>query len=223
MIMWLANPAHATEDNVTAPSQDEATPVPTAIPVATVETIGPPKQSASNQQAINLETAYKREYAFLEAQKRELAQRLSRYQSNTKKEEQALNNRINVLERSSIERSAKIDQLNSQLFEAERTGAAVEERVDTLEITYSQAEAALKSHGIETPATLMDEVGNDPTKVEYLFKEALSLIDRMGAIQTKAGVFFLENIQRLILTFLLNNNLLQFLNMVFHLITKHHF
>ncbi len=193
MILWLANPVHATEDKVTTSSQDEATLVPTAKPMAKTETITPPKQSASNLQAINLETAYKREYAFLEAQKRELEKRLSRYQSSTKKEEQTLNNRINVLERNSIERSATIDQLNSQLFEAERTGAAVEERVDTLEITYSQAEAALKSHGMEAPATLMDDVDNNPEKVEYLFKKALSLIDQMGAIQSKPGDFFLEN------------------------------
>lgn len=190
LLIWLASPVHAAEDSVATSSQDEATPVPTTKPA---ETAVSTKQSKSNQQAINLETAYKREYAFLEAQKRELAERLNRYQAGTKKEEQTLSNRINVLERSSIERSARIDQLNTQLLEAERTGAAVEERVDTLGITYSQAEAALKSHGIEVPASLMDAVNNDLAKVGYLFKQALSLVDRMSAIQTKPGVFFLEN------------------------------
>ena len=193
LLTGLANSIHASEDSTAAPSQDETTPMPAAKPAATVETKSPPKQSASKQQAINLETAYKREYAFLEAQKRELSERLKRYQSNTKKDEQSLSNRINALERGSVERSAIIDQLNLQLLEAERTGAAVEERVDTLEITYSQAAAALKTHGIEAPSSLMDTAGNDLAKVGYLFKQALSLIDQLGTIQIKQGAFFLEN------------------------------
>ena len=53
-----------------------------------------------------------------------------------------------MLERSSVERSAKIDQLTAQLTESERKESAAIERSDVLETTYLQAEATLKNHGI---------------------------------------------------------------------------
>lgn len=167
LMVLLANAATASDDMATASSPDETTPLPAAKPHSAVAPTAPKNEPAANQQVINLETAYKREYTFLEAQKRELVERLKRYQSGTKNEEHALNNRINVLERGSVDRSAKIDQLNQQLIEAERTEAAVGERNDALDITYSQAEAALKVHAIELPATLADGVGNDLAKVGF--------------------------------------------------------
>lgn len=155
----------------------------------------PPEQNIKSpeQEKITLETAYKREYAFLDAQKRELAARLKHYQSNTRSEEQALSNKIKALERESIERSAKIDQLNTLLAEAERKEAAAFERSDTLEITYAQAESTLKNHEIVLPASLMESKGNDQTKVGFIFDKALSLVRDLGAIQTTKGDFFLEN------------------------------
>lgn len=150
-------------------------------------------QETPEQEKITLETAYKREYAFLEAQKRELAERLKKYQSSAKSEEQALNNKIRALEQKSIERSAKIDQLNTLLAEAERKEAAAFDRSDTLEITYAQAESTLKNHEITLPSSLMDSKGNDPTKVAYIFDKALSLVGDLGEIQKTKGDFFLEN------------------------------
>ncbi|TXI18696.1 MAG: MotA/TolQ/ExbB proton channel family protein [Nitrosomonas sp.] len=151
------------------------------------------KQNSAKQEAANLETAYKREFAFLEAQKRELLERLKSYQGTANRDEQALSSRINVLERGSVERSAKIDQLTLQLTETERKDAAVTERSDTLEMTYLQAEATLKNHDIEMPAAIKEEKDNDPVKVDFLFKHALLLLQNLGAIQTKPGSFFLEN------------------------------
>lgn len=145
------------------------------------------------QDTVNLETAYKREYAFLEAQKRELTERLRNYQASANREEQALSAKVNALERSSVERSARIDQLSAQLSESEHKKAAVIERSDALETTYLQAEGTLKNHGIEMPEAMKEAKDNDPVKVDFLFKQALSLLRNLGAIQTKQGHFFLAN------------------------------
>ncbi|MCH9639151.1 MAG: MotA/TolQ/ExbB proton channel family protein [Betaproteobacteria bacterium] len=193
LLMILASPAIATDDNVIDSSQDLTTPVPPAKPEASMESTVSSKQDVAVQEMIDLETAYKREYAFLEAQKRELSERLKRYQSSTKAEQQKVNNRIHVLERDSVTRSAKIDQLNILLAEAERSEAAVFESSDSLGLTYSQAEAALKNHGIEIPVSIADSEENDLAKVGYFFKRAISLIHDLGAIQTKVGEFFLED------------------------------
>ena len=189
LLVAMANTAYSKENESTASSE--------AVSVSTSEeksnVAAPKKQNSPKQETVNLETAYKREYAFLEAQKRELVDRLKNYQSSASREEQALSSKINGLERSSVERSAKIDQLNAQLAEVERKETSVTERSDALETTYLQAEATLKNHGIEIPASIKETQGNDLVKVGYLFRQALSLIQGLGAIQTKPGNFFLEN------------------------------
>jgi biopolymer transport protein ExbB len=176
------NKAAVTSESVSTSSSEEKS-----------EAAPTKKQGSPKQETVNLETAYKREYAFLEAQKRELTERLRTYQSSANRDEQALSNKINTLERNSVERSAKIDQLNAQFTDVERKEAAVTERSDALETTYLQAEATLKNHGIEIPSAMKEEKGNDPVKVDFLFKQALSLLQNLGAIQTKPGNFFLEN------------------------------
>ena len=154
------------------------------------------KQASSKQDAVNLETAYKREFAFLEAQKRELSERLKNYQSTVLREEQALSGKINALERSSVDRSAKIDQLTAQLSEVERRETAMTERNDALENTYLQAEATLKNHAIEIPLSLKENKNDDPAIINYLFKQALTLLQELGAVQHKPGKFFLQNGQQ---------------------------
>ncbi len=189
LLVSMANPAIAKEDKSTVSTEDISVSAPEEKPGIA----SPKKQSLPKQETVNLETAYKREYAFLEAQKRELIDRLKNYQSSVSREEQALSNKINSLERSSVERSAKIDQLNAQLTEVERKEAAVTERSDALETTYLQAEATLKNHGIEMPSSIKEATGNDQIKIGYFFKHALSLLQGLGATQIKPGNFFLEN------------------------------
>lgn len=189
LLFATANTVYAKENKSTVSSED----VSVSAPEEKSNVAAPKKQNSPKQETVNLETAYKREYAFLEAQKRELVDRLKNYQSSASREEQTLSSKINGLERTSVERSARIDQLNAQLTEVERKEASVTERSDALETTYLQAEATLKNHGIEIPESIKETQGNDLVKVGYLFRQALSLIQGLGAIQTKPGNFFLEN------------------------------
>jgi len=182
------SPAYAEESVTVESVSQDAAPASAAQPAANAQ-----QPSSPAREKIDLETAYKREYAFLDAQKRELADRLQKYQTSTQGEIRELQNKIAALDRASVERSARIDQLNTLLAEAERGEAAVAERGDALEITYAQAEATLKNHDKEMPSTLMESIGNDTTKVAYLFDQALILLQEIGAIQTTQGAFFLEN------------------------------
>lgn len=192
LLCVLGSPAVAAEDKSATPSRNSAVSVPAAKPDNPPES-AKSQQKTVRQETVNLETAYKREFAFLEAQKRELTERLRSYQASANREEQALNGKIGALERGSVERSAKIDQLTAQLSEVERKEAAVSERSDALETTYLQAEATLKNHGIEMPSSVKEASGDDQIKTGYLFNQALSLLQTLGAVQTKPGNFFLEN------------------------------
>ena len=187
ILMAITSSVSAKEGKSTITSEDAS------AAEEKVEAAPPKKQTSPKQDAVNLETAYKREFAFLEAQKRELTERLKNYQASAVREEQALSGKITALERSSVERSAKIDQFTAQLTEVERKEAAVTERNDVLENTYLQAEVTLKNHGIEMPPSLKESKDDDQTKIGYLFNQALSLLQELGAIQEKSGKFFLGN------------------------------
>lgn len=150
-------------------------------------------QNTAEPETIDLETAYKREYAFLAAQKKELTERLKRFKANAAQEERTLNDRVNSLEQESVERSVEIDQLNEQLADAERQETALDERNDALEITYSQAMATLENHGVKIPSAFTETQGKDPAKVSFLFRQALTLIDSLGKVKTQPGEFFLED------------------------------
>lgn len=181
---------HAKEQN--NPQLTEQTS--TAVNEEASETTAPKKRNdAPKQRSVDLETAYKREYAFLEAQRRELIDRLKNYQASVSREEQALGGKIGALERVSVERSTKIDQLTSQLTEGERKEAAVTERNDALETMFLQAESTLKNHAIEMPIELKDSKNKDVDKVGYFFTQALTLLSELGTIQAKPGHFYLEN------------------------------
>jgi biopolymer transport protein ExbB len=187
MLAMIAGAAEAKENEATVNAGD--------VPASADKTETAPlkKQGSSKQEAVNLETAYKREFAFLEAQKRELTERLKAYQSTAVREEQALSAKIGALERHSVERSAKIDQLTTHLSDVERKDAAATERNDALENTYLQAEATLKNYGIEMPAALKEAKDNEQAKVSFLFKQSLLLLQDLGATKTKPGKFYLEN------------------------------
>ncbi|MEK7844507.1 MAG: flagellar motor protein MotA, partial [Pseudomonadota bacterium] len=128
LLSVLGSAVVAAEDKDTASSQVTVVSEPAVKQNKPADSGKSQKKSSPNQEVINLETAYKREYAFLEAQKRELTERLRNYQSSASREEQALSNKINVLERGSVECSTRIDQLNAQLSEVERKEAAGTER-----------------------------------------------------------------------------------------------
>ncbi len=188
LLLLVTDNLYATQDKGQPISSSTA--APTTQPSVPVKKPTPQKTHTPNRETVNLETAYKREYAFLSAQKQALKKRINQYKSTSQREQRTLSKKINVLEQNSVSRSAKIDQLGSQLTDAERTEAAVEERSSALEITYSQAESTLKNHSIEVPTSVKD---NDPAKVGYLFMHALSLIQNLGAIRTESGRFFLAN------------------------------
>lgn len=175
--------ANVSAEDVSAPASTDKT--------DRTETAPAKKQGSSKPETVNLETAYKREFAFLEAQKRELIERLKAYQSTAVREEQALGARIGTLERQSVERSAKIDQFTAQLSEMERKESAVSERNDALETTFLQAGATLKDHGIAVPTTISEGKGNDQAKIDFLFKQAIPLLQELGLIKTKPGRFYL--------------------------------
>ncbi|WP_428353007.1 MotA/TolQ/ExbB proton channel family protein [Methyloprofundus sp.] len=142
---------------------------------------------------IDLKTAYKREYAFLDAQKRELQNRLRNFKKKAASEERKFSNKINGLERGSVSRSETIDQVSTELNSAEQKNMTGFERNEALLMTYSQAESTLKKYNIETDTKVNYTLGTDQEKVSFLFDQALALVKQLGELRKIEGKFFLSS------------------------------
>lgn len=161
-----------------------------------VTTVNPkPAQKINTPQAkpVDLKTAYKREYAFLDAQKRELQKRLNQFKAKANNDERKLLNKINVLERGSVTRSDQIDRMSTELNLAEQGSNTGIERDEALQMTYSQAESTLKNYQIETDTQIKYSLGSHAEKVVFLFDRALELVNKLGKQHSGEGQFFLSS------------------------------
>lgn len=148
---------------------------------------------AEQAKPVDLKTAYKREYAFLDAQKRELKKRLGEFKKKAKRDERKLLNKIDSLERGSVTRADTIEQISSQLNDAELKSIAGVDRDEALQMTYSQAESTLKKYQVETDTKVNYTLGTDQEKVLFIFDKALELVENLGKQRKSEGKFFLTS------------------------------
>jgi len=180
-LIFLVNNAYAeTPVNNTSTAQNSS-----SQPVKTAK-IAPEKK-------VDLQTIYKREFAFLQAQKNELSQRLRKFNATAKKDEIKLKNKIARLEQETVKKSGRLQEMDSLLQESERTKAALEERSEVLGMTYQQAESSLKNYKIDLGLDQIFQTGTDDKKVEVIFTEASQLLHKLSSLSSHEGEFYLHN------------------------------
>lgn len=142
---------------------------------------------------VDLKTAYKREFAFLQSQKRELAKRLAEFKAMARKDQIKLQAKIAGLERSTVRQSGELQEMESLLSESERAEAAMEERSEVLSMTYQQAESSLKNYDIDLSLEQVFQTGNDEHKVDLIFAEATTLLNKLASITHRESEFYLND------------------------------
>jgi len=142
---------------------------------------------------VDLKTVYKREFAFLQAQKRALAKRLINFKHQSKQAENKLEVKISGLERQTIKQSSNLQLLEDQLAEADRKENALEERSEVLDMTFQQATSSLKNYGIDLATNSNFQKETDSEKIHLLFSDATQLLTQLGRVKTHPGQFFLQN------------------------------
>ena len=157
---------------------DTAPPVPEANPLKTQD---------------ELQAAYQKEYAFLEAQLRDLQQRLSAFDSESQQAERDREARIDRVEGEYIDLQSRADRITGLLNDAERQVSAVEDSRSTLEATFLQAGSTLEPYAL--PALRTEEYlsSGDAEKIHALFAQTLDLLGGLGKLRREPGAFFLQD------------------------------
>ena len=140
-----------------------------------------------------LQAAYQKEYAFLEAQVRDLQSRVTAFDTESRQDELAREAQIDRIEGEYIDMQSRGERANDLITEAERQVNAVEDSRSTLEATFLQASSTLEPFDI---AELRGEAylgSPDAEKMETLFTHTLALLDGLGKLRKSEGSFFLQD------------------------------
>ncbi len=139
-----------------------------------------------------LSRAYKKEYAFLKAEKEALFARLGEIERETERRVSAARSEIDSMQRKLLALRNQADRVDRDLAEVERRTVGAEERADLLVETIGRAGDTLRKHGYELPSP-----GEKPEEqieiVERMFTRAAEAIERSGSIRRDRGNFFLAD------------------------------
>jgi len=139
----------------------------------------------------DLDKAYRKEFAFLEAEKRTLAQRVTEIDRQTAEKSRAASAELDALQGRLMALGVEADQLALQLADAERQIDVVAEGEDVLANTITQAAAQLEKGQIALPAIEENAAPDAQVKqLGFAFAKAIELLDQYGKVQTVPGEYF---------------------------------
>jgi len=137
--------------------------------------------------ADELQTAYQKEFAYLEEQKRNLVARLVEFKAKAGEEKRILTSRVDRLNQQyrSLQDTAK--NLNDLVFESERTLEAAKDNKDIFTSTFEQGEETLKSYQVDMRMPV--EMPSNK-KVGVLFSNAFEVLEGVRSVTREKGSFF---------------------------------
>ena len=143
--------------------------------------------------ASDLQSAYQKEYAYLEEQQRNLLTRLSNFKSESRAGKKALAIQVDRLSKKFRQLQDETKNLNDLVFESERTLESAKDNKDIFSSTFEQASETLKSY--EVNASVPDDLASNK-KVNVLLGYAFDVLESVRSVSKSAGSFFSENGER---------------------------
>jgi|AntRauTorckE6833_2_1112554.scaffolds.fasta_scaffold05282_4 biopolymer transport protein ExbB len=140
---------------------------------------------AISAQADELETAYKKEYAYLVAEKQALEKRLQSLAQSNETSMDRVASEIDQLQKQYLSKQNQVDRLNQLILEGSRNANFNENDALLLETTLLQARESLEKSDI-----LIDQGQEQDQQLSAAFANAIQLIARDGKVFERQGAFF---------------------------------
>jgi biopolymer transport protein ExbB len=139
-------------------------------------------------QAGELDQAYKKEFAYLVAEKKALQQRLENLRENQKENLAKITDQIALLQKVFLKKQNITDRLNREIVEASRNADYAENDSALLDTTLTQAEESLGKLN-----TKLDQSASQADQLSQAFDLATRSIVEDGNVSTSEGDYFLPN------------------------------
>lgn len=137
-----------------------------------------------------LRSAYRKEYAFLVAQKRELQERLDRFRQQSGNETAEIRAQIDALQEAVLALESDADSLQQRINDAEREREAARQNADVLAATFQQAGALFSEHDRPFMNTEAFNELSDAQRLAGVFAGARELLDDLGSVRNSRGGFY---------------------------------
>lgn len=166
----------------------QATP---SSPSPTTETAPRPAPAAAGDDG--LERAYKKEFAFLGAQRRQLKQQIEQMDATARQEAAEVRAQIERLEGELLALGAQSDRLQEQSQDAARATEDNAGNRETLEVVFDQAGTTLKKYGHAVIDTDEFKALGDEAKIGKLFAAMADLASGLSGLTRTPGAFYLQD------------------------------
>ncbi len=176
-VFALTGAVHAQTTPAPADPTPAATPTPQAAPAPTV----------------SLADAYRREFAFLEAQKRELTARIAESTRSFEADRTRLEREVASLEGRVLAARNEAEAFARELVLSDQRQEAIEAQSQLLAATFAQAEASLSGLGSDLLAESSYRDADDAVRLARVFEAARDRIAESARVRTEPGKFFLED------------------------------
>lgn len=137
-----------------------------------------------------LQQAYKREFAFLEAEKNALTQRIAEAEASGREKVEAAKAEIDSLQGQVLALSLEAERMEELLLDTERAADVAGEGDDVVDSLLSQAGVALSQGGIKMPEAKEGDTSATLTQLSFAFDQAIGLLQRYGSVRKEQGDFF---------------------------------
>ncbi|MBB5016181.1 MotA/TolQ/ExbB proton channel family protein [Rehaibacterium terrae] len=163
-----------------------------ALAVPALAQDGAPAPATATPEVV-LEQAYKREYAFLEAQKRELTAREAETRRRFEADRARLQTEIATLESRALAAKSEAESLADALARAEERAEVAAGSRELLGVTVEQARATLGSFGVRALDEESFGQASVPEQLRTVFATAADTLARLNTVRTEPGAFHLAD------------------------------
>ena len=142
---------------------------------------------------VSVEDAYKREFAFLEAQKRALEKRISEVKRDFERDRSRLESEVQRLEAAALAAQQRSESMAAELLKVDQQALANADNSELLLATFEQARATLESLGADEASGDEFAAQSDPAKLDLVFSSAVRNLQSLRQLRSEPGQFFLAD------------------------------
>ena len=155
----------------------------------TEQTEIPPVDNQKVEQ--DIQNAYKKEYAFLTTQVKNLQTRISEYKSQAQKEEADINREISRLENLLLSLEQQSNQLEDDIFSMQRNSESATNNNELINATITQAQSTLTEYNLKLPEAFENQTKKK--KITDLVDFAKGILSNSSKTSKHQGNFFLQD------------------------------
>ena len=157
----------------------------------------PAPAAAAPAPTVNVEQAYRREYALLEAQKRELTARVNEIRQQTAAQKSRLEGEVAALENRVFAERAEAETATEELTRIEQAAFALAENAGFVDATLEQARSTLAGFGNEALSADDFAARDELAKLQGMFEQGIAQLGQLAEIRREVRPDLARELARL--------------------------